>query len=573
MAKTALSSLGLISDILDGVHTPRLKNDIKDLEEKLSGNKFYLVILGLFKRGKSSFINAMLEEQIVPTGVIPLTAIITLIEYGENPSAVIHFEDGKTESVTVEKVADFIAEAKNPNNEKHVSKVVIYSPNPMLKRITLIDTPGVGSSLAHNTEATLRFVNKIDAALFILSTDIPVTQLEVDFLKDLKQSVPKVIFILNKSDLLQKEKLEELLSYNLKVLNGICNKEIKIDPVSSINAEEALAQKDSEAFERSGIPTVRKDILNAVESEKDVILKETTGTRIRNIITEGESLLKFKLTSLKMPANELDEKLSEFRKSIKIMNEEKDEFDILMEGKVKRLKEFVSEQVDLLGQTLNKNISEEIANKQSEIITELRTSDLSEFQNKYFEKIKVEFNRLKQELEEESIEKFRELLKKYGESSNSFLSEMIKSLIGLMNIKFDSLAEVFDLNIYTGFYYNFASEAVPIGFNNKTIRSILPSFLIRSLILKKIEYNFTDKINGNCSSIKFDLSYKIQESFLKFKFDLNNKLESILTSLEKILKETLEEKSKTEEEIKAEVTNLENRIIELKKLESEYFVD
>jgi GTPase Era involved in 16S rRNA processing len=571
MGKTALSSLGLISDILDGVLTPRLNNDIKELEEKLSGNKFYLVILGLFKRGKSSFINAMLEEQIVPTGVIPLTAIITLIEYGESPSAVIYFEDNKTENVSLDMVADFIAEAKNPNNEKHVAKVVIFSPNPMLKRITLIDTPGVGSSLAHNTEATLRFVNKIDAALFILSTDIPITQLEVDFLKDLKKNVPKVIFILNKSDLLQKEKLEELLSYNLNVLNGICDKRIKIDPVSSLKAEEALANNNSEAFKRSGIPIVREDILNAVESEKDMILKETTGTRIRNIITEGESLLKFKLTSLKMPANELDEKLTEFHKSIKIMKEEKDEFDILMEGKVKRLKEFVSEQVDLLGQTLNRNIYNEIEKRQSEIIAELRKSDLSEFQNKYFEKIKIEFNRLKRQLEKESIEKFRLLLKKYGESSNSFLSEMIKGLTGLMNIKFDSLAEVFDLNIYTGFYYNFAGEAVPIGLNSKTIRSLLPSFLIRSLILKKIRTNFTDKINGNCSSIKFDLSYKIQESFLKFKFDLNNKLESILSSLEKILKETLEEKSKTEEEIKAEVVNLENRIMKLKKLESEYF--
>ena len=420
MSKTALSSLALVLEILDGLITPHLNNEIKELEEKLSGNKFYLVILGLFKRGKSSFVNAILEEQIVPTGVIPLTAIITLIEYGEETSATIYFENGKTEKVKLSEVADFIAEAKNPNNEKNVSKVVIYSPNPILEKITLIDTPGVGSSLAHNTEATLRFVNKIDVALFILSTDIPITQLEVDFLKDLKKSVPKVVFVLNKSDLLPKEKLEELLNYNIKVLNEICDKDVKISPVSSIVAEEALANNNQNAFDRSGIPTVRKAILNKVDSEKEEILKETTGTRIRNIITEGESLLKFKLTSLKMPANELDEKLTEFRSSIKIMKEEKDEFDILMEGKVKRLKEFVSDQVDLLGQTLNQNISDEIEKNQSEMISKLSECNLSEFQNEYFEKIKIEFNRLKQELEEESIEKFRQLLKKYEKVQTVF---------------------------------------------------------------------------------------------------------------------------------------------------------
>ncbi len=558
--------LSEITDALDGFLTPRLKNDISELDEKVKGDKFYLVVLGLFKRGKSSFINSILESNVVPTGVIPLTAIITFIEYAENPSAKIYFEDNGTKEVSVEEVADYVAEEKNPNNEKGVLKVVIYTPNPLLKKIVLIDTPGVGSSLEHNTEATLRFVDKIDAALFILSTDIPVTKLEVEFLRELKTKVPRIIFILNKSDLLQNEKLKELISYNEKVLNEVCDREIIIDSVSSLKAEAALNSGDTEKFSESGITRVREDILGMVESEKQSILKETTRIRIRNIITEGESLLKFKLSSLEMPAVELEAKLKEFRHSADVMKEEKDEFDILIEGKVKRLQEFVSEEVDKLGQNLIRDINDKINRDEREIIGKLRNQDLREFQNEFFEYIKGEFDRKKKNLEEKAIEKFRELLVKYGERSNTFLSEMIKGLTGLMNIKFDSLAEVFDLNIYTGFYYNFSGESIPIGLSSKQIRNIMPSFIIKSVILKKITKNFEDKIHGNCSSIKYDLSYKIQESFLKFKYDLNNKLESIMESLETIMTNTIREKSRTEEEVKEEVNGIKSRLLRLEEI-------
>ncbi len=561
--------LSEIISTLDGLLTPRLKSEISELDEKLRGDKFYLVVLGLFKRGKSSFINSMLENNIVPTGVIPLTAIITFIEYGETPSAKIFFDDNRTEDVSIEQVADFVAEEKNPNNEKGVSKVVIYTPNPLLKKIILIDTPGVGSSLEHNTEATLRFVNKIDAALFMLSTDIPITKLEVEFLRDLKTKVPKIIFILNKSDLLHKEKLDELAAYNQKVLNEICDKEIIIDSVSSLIAETALANGDEKKLLESGIIRVREDIQKIVENEKDAILKETTKTRIRNIISEGESLLRFKLSSLEMPAAELEEKLKEFRHSAQVMNEDKDEFDILIEGKVNRLKEFISEEVDKLGHDLIKEINEKINREEKEIISTLRNKDLRDFQNDFFDLIKVKFDEKKKNLEKEAIDRFRELLVKYGERSNSFLSEMIKGLTGLMNIKFDSLAEVFDLNIYTGFYYNFSGESIPIGLSSKGIRKVLPSFVVKSVILNKIKKNFEDKINGNCSSIKYDLSYKVQESFLKFKYDLNNKLESITESLEKIMTNTVMEKSRSEEEVREEVNDIKRRLRRLSEIKEE----
>lgn len=562
-----LSNLEKIKGLLDGLIDHSLSSEIEDLNEKLRSEKFYLVILGLFKRGKSSFINALLQDNVVPSGVVPLTAIITLIEYAAENKAEIYFEDNHKEITSLSNVKEFIAEEKNPHNQKGVYKVVIYHSNELLKHVTIIDTPGVGSSLEHNTETTLQFVNKIDAALFILSTDIPITQLEVDFLKTLKKTVPKVIFILNKIDLLDSQELNELLNYNKKVLNEICDQDIKLYLTSSRLALNGYAQKDQALINKSNIEKVKEGIFNILADQKDAILKQTTFLRVRNILLESESLLNFKLKTLQMPSELLDEKLNQFRKSLIIMRENKDEFDILMDGKIKQLQEYVAEQADQLGDKIVVKLKKDIKENENEILDELRGADLNDFQNKYFESIKNEFDKLKTNLENEVIDRFKKLLQKYGEGSNEFMKELMNSLTDLMNMNFDTLANIFDLNIYTTFYYNFKAEPIPLGLNNKLIRHKMPKTVLRKAILEKLVNNFVEKVNSNASRIKYDINYRIQESFIQFKFDLNQKLDSILKNLESILNKTLQDKKKQQYEIEDELSQLKSRLIKLKKIQ------
>ncbi len=561
-----LSNLEKIKGLLDGLIDHSLSSEIEELNEKLRSEKFYLVILGLFKRGKSSFINALLQDNVVPSGVVPLTSIITLIEYAGENKAEIYFEDNHKEITSLSNVKEFIAEEKNPHNQKGVYKVVIYHSNELLKHVTIIDTPGVGSSLEHNTETTLQFVNKIDAALFILSTDIPITKLEVDFLKTLKQTVPKVIFILNKIDLLDSQELNELLNYNKKVLNEICDQDIKLYLTSSRLALNGYAQKDQALINKSNIEKVKEEIFVTLEDQKDDILKQTTLLRVKNILAESESLLNFKLKTLQMPSELLDEKLNQFRKSLIIMRENKDEFDILMDGKIKQLQEYVAEQADQLGDKIVVKLKKGIKENENEILDELRGADLNDFQNKYFESIKNEFDKLKTKLENEIIERFKNLLQKYGEGSNLFVKELMSSLIDLMNMNFDTLANIFDLNIYTTFYYNFNAEPIPLGLNNKMIRKKMPNAVLRKTILEKLVNNFVEKVNSNAGRIKYDINYRIQESFIQFKFDLNQKLDSILKNLESILNKTLQDKKKQQYEIEDEVNSLKLKITKLNEI-------
>lgn len=105
------------------------KNDICEklltLQGKLTSNRFHLAVLGQMKRGKSSFINALLGAEVLPTGVLPVTAAIAEIRYGASPAATIHYSTGQSESIAIAQLADYLTEAGNPGNEKQVGSVAI----------------------------------------------------------------------------------------------------------------------------------------------------------------------------------------------------------------------------------------------------------------------------------------------------------------------------------------------------------------------------------------------------------------------------------------------------------------
>jgi ribosome biogenesis GTPase A len=132
-----------------------LREKLLSLEKKLASNELHLAVLGQMKRGKSSFINALLGAEVLPTGVLPVTAAITEIKYGPAPCAAILHTTGQREEVGMSTLADYITEAGNPGNKRQVASVEIAYPSPFLESgMVIIDTPGIGSTHAHNTRTT-----------------------------------------------------------------------------------------------------------------------------------------------------------------------------------------------------------------------------------------------------------------------------------------------------------------------------------------------------------------------------------------------------------------------------------
>ena len=105
----------------------------EDLREKIETNTFNLVVVGQFKRGKTSLINALLGADILPVAVVPLTSIVTIMKYGDALRINVHFNDGRVAEIKPEGLPEYVTERGNPKNEKDVSEVVITYPSPYLK--------------------------------------------------------------------------------------------------------------------------------------------------------------------------------------------------------------------------------------------------------------------------------------------------------------------------------------------------------------------------------------------------------------------------------------------------------
>jgi len=119
-----------------------------ELKNKIKQNVFNLVVLGQFKRGKTSLINALLSAEILPTAVVPLTSIATIIKHGETLHVNVFFNNGNVIEIDPVELNQYVTEKGNPKNEKDVQQVVITYPSPYLKDgVRLIDTPGWNLSL------------------------------------------------------------------------------------------------------------------------------------------------------------------------------------------------------------------------------------------------------------------------------------------------------------------------------------------------------------------------------------------------------------------------------------------
>lgn len=134
---------------------------IEKLKGRLAQNELIISVIGQFKRGKTALVNAILGDEILPVGIVPLTSVVTKIRNGNAFKAVVHFLDGSSRQVSQTELSGFISEQENKNNHKNVDFVDLWYPCNLLEQgVTLVDTPGVGSLHRHNTETSYAFVHR-----------------------------------------------------------------------------------------------------------------------------------------------------------------------------------------------------------------------------------------------------------------------------------------------------------------------------------------------------------------------------------------------------------------------------
>jgi len=325
------------------------------LAERLTNELLNLAVLGQFKRGKSTFINALLGKELLPSAVIPLTAIPTFLHWGLKLSVTIFYQHGKPSdthnNLSAEDfhslLSQMVTEQGNPHNKKKISHVEILCPSSFLaKGVVLIDTPGIGSTLLHNTETTLDFLSQCDAALFIVSADPPITEVELDFLKIVRNNVGRIFFIVNKTDYLDDRQREAYLKFFRQVLHEKAgfSGEATIFCVSSKQGLNATLSSDNTLLRKSGIDRVKSFLLDFIDKEKSEVLQGAIASKTSDIIAEVQMRLEMIINSMQMPLSKLDNSLQIFAIKIKEAEQQRIVAGDLLAGDRKRLVSYLEEQ-------------------------------------------------------------------------------------------------------------------------------------------------------------------------------------------------------------------------------------
>lgn len=372
-------------------------------------------------------------------------------------------------------------------------------------------------------------------------------------LKELRENVTKIIFVLNKADLLSKDDLQKIIQHNKKILSkALQQDENKIQ-------FRIVSNKDSE---NKNVDALKKELQNLGLDEKEELIQISSIHQLKLLWQQATLNLKFIRDSYLLPLHELENRSVQLAASIKLMNEQKDEFESIINGKIKQLKQNINDDVNEKSNELKSNINYSINN-----ITDIKSTTLKGLQNQLDDLILSSFEKLKNNWELKAKEHFKNLLQQYSQRSQSFLHELSENLSAQLGQNMEIVSAQFDLNAYTSFYLslssgNFAIEK-PISFFDKILPS---SYQIKKIKTKWLEH-YNEIIVRNSASVMYDLSYKIQESFRMFNYDLNFKMNEVLKSMEKNIGEVIENKKKTEERNEEIITDLNRRLTRLNEFE------
>src|ERR1017187_6861884 len=175
--------------------------EARELAARVSEGRFYLACVGQFKRGKSTLLNALVGDAVVPTGFIPVTAVPTVIRFGEAIHARVRMRDASWRDIAMTDLKEYVTEELNPENKKAVDGAEVFVPSPLLSSgMCFVDTPGLGSVFTGNTATTQAFIPHIDAALVVVGADPPIAGEELTLVEAIGKQVRDLILVISKAD-------------------------------------------------------------------------------------------------------------------------------------------------------------------------------------------------------------------------------------------------------------------------------------------------------------------------------------------------------------------------------------
>jgi GTP-binding protein EngB required for normal cell division len=296
------AALDRLAGLVDGAD----HDAVAALRDRLDSARLRVLVAGEAKRGKSTLVNALLGRDILPMGVVPLTAVPTTVTLASEAETMeVEFTDGRRDSFALAALPDYGTERGNPGNCRNVASISVELKAPILERgVEIVDMPGVGSVHTHNTASADAALPSMDAAIFVLTADPPVSATEKELLHRVSGLSVALFIVLNKADYLDKVALAEAQEFTMQVVSETTG---RVEQVYPLSARRALA-----AGGDAGFCSFAADFTAYLESGRIAGLEASISRHARTI---GQQLLDevaLAQRAGRLPADEAAERLAAF---------------------------------------------------------------------------------------------------------------------------------------------------------------------------------------------------------------------------------------------------------------------
>lgn len=550
---------------------PELKGpNLQRLMDKLRANRFNLVVLGAFKRGKSTLINALLGEAVLPTAIVPLTSVVTILGYGESLKIVVHFQNGQTREITQPELADYITEKGNPQNRKGVREVEIAYPSDYLKDgVRIIDTPGVGSVYAHNTDVAYNYLPQVDAAIFVVTVDPPLSAAEQEFLQDIREYVHKLFFVLNKIDYVETGERQEALDFTTTVLKeNLAADRVMIFPISAKLAMAGKSNGHPEYLETSHLPDFEQHLRQFLYQEKGRVLLISCLNGALKTITDSTLGLKVERQAGGLPLQELEEKIARFDLELQGLEKEREMSLLLLDGRVKGVMEVLDTDLQAFKQETTARLRREVEetfHQKSRMAGDLR-KEMEEYLFGALRDVFITWRR-------QEIDKLSQTLaathQEFAGRIHAILERLAQSTARIFDFSLRGFAPEEAFTELSSFWFRFKDDPVGLEILQMTVTSLLPRALTKGLLLKKLLENVTELVDKHCGRLRYDFHQKLQEIARDFRQTWISKIDDTTRSIREALERARAQKQSSAQATSKKAGELDRRLAEILRAEAQ----
>lgn len=305
--------------------------DLGKLSDRLKKHIFSVGIMGEFKRGKSTVINALLGQKIVPANVIPCSATLNYIKWDANKRAEVHFKDGRTVNIEVEELENYVTKLTEESEAtaENVEDAVVYYPCQFCQNgIQIVDTPGLNDD-ERMTEISEKVIPTLDAIIMVVTAKSPFSMSEAEFVRNkvMTSDMGRIIFLVNQIDTVDEDERDPLIRHiKSKIQTSVLEKtaavhgedsdiykatkdkigSIRLLPVSALQALKSKTKNKPELYDESGYPEFEKALTKLLTEERGALELLNPVNHIISTSKQAGDIIKARLDALSVSAADFE---------------------------------------------------------------------------------------------------------------------------------------------------------------------------------------------------------------------------------------------------------------------------